>query len=116
MITREECVAAEMHLANLMGLRYGVEVDRCVEYPVGPRWTTNGKDALELLVGHLNGYYEAREGALDHCIVISNATERATVVLLRDHVSKAQALGYAAVLAVTANLEQALKQAARSEA
>lgn len=113
MITREQCVAAEKHLAKLMSLRYCVEVDRRVEYQVGPRWTTNKGDALALLVDHLEGYYEARTGAHDHCIVIPNTTDKATVVMLRDHVDKAEALGYAAVLAVTAKLEQASRLDAR---
>jgi hypothetical protein len=116
MITREECVAAEMHLAKLMGLRYCVEVDRRVHYEIGPRWTTNGADAFALLTKHLNGYFEAREGAHDHCIVIPNTTERATVVLLRDHLDKSQALAYAAVLAVTAKLEREAKLAGSVQA
>ena len=108
MITREKCVAAEKHLARLMGLRYCVEVDRRVEYEIGPRWTSNKGDALALLTEHLDGYYEASVGDDDHCVVISNTTERATVVRLRDHANKAEALGYAAVLAATAKLEKAM--------
>lgn len=100
-----------MHLAKLMGLPYRVEVDRCVHYIVGPRWTTNGADAFALLSEHLNGYTEVRQGAEDHCLVFSNTTKQATVVHLRDHLNKAEALGYGAVLAVTAKLEQAAKNA-----
>lgn len=111
MTTREERIAAEMHLAKLMGLPYRVEVDRRVHYIVGPRWTTNEADAAALLSEHLNGYTEVGQGTEDHSIVISNTTEQATVVLLRDHSSKAEALGYGAVLAVTVKLEQAAKNA-----
>jgi hypothetical protein len=89
-------------LAKLRDEQFGEkrEGHRC--YNVGPQWYTNRRDAFDLLVSSLTGYYEARENTPEHCIVIGHDYGDAVVVRIRNHGAKARALNYAIVLAVTA--------------
>lgn len=108
MVTSEQYAAAEGALARMLRLPYGKKRDADGSwYNVGPRWTKKPAEAMALLLEHTGGYYEAQQGTPDHCIVIRNHSASETVVYLRDHVDKATALGFAAVLASIVNIRQA---------
>jgi hypothetical protein len=109
MVSQEEYVAAELHLAKLLNVRPGKDENKGVTQQAGPRWMHSNTDAFALLAEHLEGYYEARKGSAEHCIVVPNQSLEATVVYLRDHATKELALRYAFVKAVIAKALEAAR-------
>lgn len=89
-------------LAKLLEEQFGERDDGYRTYFEGPRWLKDRGEAFDLMVTYLKGYYETREGTEEHCIVIGHDFGDAVVVRVRNHGTKARALSYAIVLAVTA--------------
>lgn len=100
--TEDKYTKAYDLLAKLSDEEFGEESRDHRTYPIGPRWFTDRSEAFNLMVSRLTGYYETREGTAEHCIVIGHDFGDAVVVRVRNHGSKARALTYAIVLAVTA--------------
>jgi hypothetical protein len=100
--TEDKYTKAYDFLAKLRDEEFGEETRDYRTYPIGPRWFKDRAEAFDLLVTELKGYYEARERTPEHCIVIGHDFGDAVVVRLHGHGTKARALTYAIVLAVTA--------------
>lgn len=100
--TEDKYTVATDLLAKLLDEQFGEQTEGHRTYFTGPRWLKDRGEAFDLMVTYLKGYYEAREGTPEHCIVIGHDFGEAVVVLVRNHGTKARALAYAIVLAVTA--------------